>query len=132
MNVKPLLDVQIHKYEDSKSVLISNDGIGVAVITSISFSRGSEHRDELKDLIGLPDQVYDHFYAFRNRKCYIKPNASLNLAELTRVSLEKREFSPEQVEHYLESWNKQINGITIKIAYADMLGNQQESYEITL
>lgn len=132
-NIKPLLAVYPSKFINHKAVTLHNYGIGTAVITSISFSKGDKVENiSLVNLFSFPQEViWDYFWNFRQKKYYIQSGQDIVLVELTEKNLAEK-FEENTIKNILDSWQEQMDGITIKITYEDILGNPQESYETTL
>lgn len=132
-NLKPLLAVYPSKFINHKAVTLHNYGIGTAVITSISFSKGSKVENlSLVNLFSFPQKViWDYFWNFRQKRYYLQPGQDIVLLKLTEENLSSQDFDETTIKNVLDSWQEQMNGIAIKITYEDVLGNPQESYEAT-
>jgi len=133
-NIKPILDIYPSKFLDHKAVTLHNYGIGTAVITSISFSKGNKRENiSLVSFFSFPQQVvWDYFWNFKRKVYYVQSGQDLVLLRLTAENLSNQGFDDTTVKGILDSCEEQMRGINIKITYNDILGNPQEDYETTL
>src|SRR5262245_61258198 len=78
-NIKPLLAVYPSKFINKKAVTLHNYGVGTAVITAISFSKGDKR--EKVSLVSLFDLgqnvVWDYFWNFREDRYYVQPGQDI-------------------------------------------------------
>jgi hypothetical protein len=133
-NVKPILSVYPSKFINNKAVTLHNYGIGTAVITGISFSKGSKvEKVSLVNLFSLAENVaWDYFWNFRQDRYYVQPGQDIVLVKLTEENLMNQGFDQQEAEQILETWQKQMDGISIQINYEDILSNPQPIYRTTL
>jgi hypothetical protein len=124
MNVKPLVSVETNDYEDMKSVILVNHGLGTAVITHISISKdGTPARDNnIVTLIDPKNKIqWDDYSYFTQKQEYLRAGQQIYLAKLydNKSSIKKQ---------VLSQWNNRLSGIKIHICYKDVLGNKQPDY----
>ena len=133
-NLKPLLAVYPSIFINHKAVTLHNYGIGTAVITSISFSKGSKVDNlSLVNLFSFPQRIiWDYFWNFRQKRYYLQQGQDIILLKLTDKKLSDQGLGKVAIKSILDSWQEQMNGIAIKITYEDIVGNPQEDYEIIL
>jgi hypothetical protein len=81
------------------------------------------------------DPIWDDFEIFPTDKQYVKAGQEIVLAKLTRKGLAENnkelKLEDSQISEILEAWTNQLKGITIKIAYQDVLGDKQTDCERT-
>ena len=133
-NIKPLLAVYPSKFINHKAVTLHNYGIGTAVLTGISFAKGNNVDSlSLVNLFNFSEKViWDYCWSFRQRKLYVQPGQDVVLVKLTEENLAGQGFDEATIRKILDSWQEQMDGVTIYITYEDILGNLQEDYETTL
>jgi hypothetical protein len=146
-NVKPLLGINLSDYVDHKAVKLRNYGVGAAEITSIQFKRNDGKKvQKLPDLFKLPydpiwddytvfplilklpyDLISDDYTVFPRNKQYITAGQEMILAMLTKKGLAENNptLQGNQISEILVAWTTQLKGITIEIAYNDVLDKQQ-------
>ena len=134
-NVQPLLIAHTHHYVNRKGVFLANHGIGPAIITSVRISR--ENRivgivPKLLDLDSLFDRevIWDDFASIDT--AIIKNGEKVDLVLLSMRNLGEQGFSDEQQATIMEEFERQMDGISIRVEYEDILGSRQDPYEITL
>ena len=132
-NVRPILAIFTSEFVDNKGIVLSNAGIGTAVITSIVFIKGNQEVQSMPLLFNLPANVlWDNYWTFSSQKHYLIAGKSIDLIRLSASNLSRQGFSETEIANILNAWQEQVSGITIKITYEDVLGNKQENYERTL
>ena len=67
-------------------------------------------------------------YEVNRRSCYIRRQAKPDKNLMAR----RGENISKTIRKILDSWQEQMDDITIYITYEDILGNLQEDYETTL
>jgi hypothetical protein len=133
-NIKPLLAVYPSKFLTRKAITLSNYGLGTAIITAISFSKGNiVERKAIMNLFSFAKNiVWDYYWIFRENKYYVQAGQKIKLLELTHTGLSEDGLSEDDIEAILSSFQQQMEGLTIRISYEDILGNKQVDYEIRL
>ena len=132
-NVKPIVALFTMEYLDKKGIILSNAGVGTAIITNIEFYRDSQSAKNLAHLFQLPEQViWDKHWTFLQSKFYLKAGQDLVILKLSSSNLQKQGFDEQETRKILDSWKNQLEGIEINITYEDVLGNKQEHYRRTM
>ena len=137
-NLKPLLAIHSSNFLDYRAVTLCNYGIGTAVIKKVIFSKNSKqtHRKliHLFDFSKITDKKF-HFdwgWDFSESKYYLQAGQSLELFKMSKTFLSSQELGQEDINKVFTRWEEQKDGVNIKIAYEDILGNKQEDYEVRL
>lgn len=136
-NAKPILAVIPSDYTHLKSVGLSNYGVGTAIITNISFSKGDRVKDGLWKLFDLQADLppgskeveWDHYWTFGNREYYLRAGQDIQLVKLSEEILSDQKFSASNVVTILNSYRQQLKGIGVEITYKDIFGNKQPVYK---
>lgn len=132
-NIKPILAVFTSEFLNNKGIVLTNAGIGTAIITNINFSRGDKTVKSMPYLFDFPSKViWDYFWTFGERAHYLVAGKSIDLIRLTADHLIEHGFSEDKADEILNSMQEQMSGIGIKVEYEDILGNKQKIYERTL
>lgn len=134
-NLRPILTTikSDKSYMDGKYITLKNAGVGTAVIKSISFSRGQKAVRNLSLLFNLSYTIdWEYFWSFGRQNYYIEANTKIYLIGTSAENLRKQGFSRQKITKILNEIEEQMSGITIEIAYEDVLGNQQEDYRRTI
>jgi hypothetical protein len=133
INVKPILSVWTTEYLDLKGIDLINCGTGTAVITEISFIKGTQSEKNIAKLFNLGNKViWDTFWTFSNTKYYIKAGQEIKLVKLSFDQLLRQKFTQQEAIQILEKWQLELEGIKILIKYCDVFDNPQDTYERTL
>ena len=87
---------------------------------------------KLLDLDSLFDRevIWDDFASIDT--AIIKNGEKVNLVLLSMRNLGEQGFSDEQQATIMEEFERQMDGISIRVEYEDILGSRQDPYEITL
>ena len=87
---------------------------------------------KLLDLDSLFDRevIWDDFASIDT--AIIKNGERVNLVLLSVRNLREQGFSDAQQATIMEEFERQMDGISIRIEYEDVLGNRQDPYVITL
>lgn len=132
-NVRPLLTIYTLVYLNKKGVVLANQGIGPAIITSVRISRGNRLVHLLPDLFNLSElfdrEVMWDDYTGISAETYVNSGEEVNLVLLSTLNLTIQGFSDGQQRVIMEEFAKQTQGISIRIEYEDILGNRQEPFE---
>ena len=133
-NLKPLISVYPSKFIDHKAITLCNYGLGTAVITDVTFSKGDiVEKKALFKLFSFPQQIiWDYYWIFREKRYYIQAGQKIKLLELTEKGLAEDGRGKKEIQEILESLQQQMGGVKINIECSDILGNKQDVYEITL
>ena len=132
-SVKPILAVFTSEFAENKGVILSNAGVGTAIITKITFARDDKEVQALPQLFDLPENViWDNYWVFGSRKHYLIAGKSIDLIRLSANNLKEQGFSDRKISSLLKAMQDQMNGITINIDYQDVFGNKQEDSGRTL
>lgn len=131
-NVKPLLDIRISESSDGiHSIILKNHGLGPAVITGVQYYKyGKKLKDLGSSLTNLPYNAPYSKSTFDNHS-YIQKDEELHLAEITSDDLKQKNYNGTQIHEIIKSWRDDLNKTTIKIDYADVLGEPQNPLDRT-
>jgi len=126
-NIKPLLDFRIVESPDGEhSIILRNYGLGPAVIESVHFYKNGK---ELKDLRSALANLPSYTTSTIGTHSYIQKDQEIYLAEITSDKLEQKNYNKTQIHEIIESFRERLNEITIKIAYEDVLGENQTALD---
>jgi hypothetical protein len=133
-HVKPLISVYPSKFIDRKAITLTNGGLGTAIITGVTYSKGQVvERQALYKLFTIsPAVVWDYFWVFTEATYYVQAGQKIMLVELKQKGLEEDGLAKAASLDILNSLQQQMEGVKIEIEYSDVLGNKQPSYQITL
>lgn len=138
-NVKPLLYIHRLRYQDHKSLILRNHGLGPATIIEAAFSReGREATNNIAALFDLrhPDhpmepivwQTFDSIEAYR----VIPAGGEIVLIRQTaRHLMEVNAISKAQALDLLRQWQGQRKGVHVHITYTDVLGQHMDPLDFT-
>ncbi len=125
-NVKPLLSVYSEVYLDKKSIILSNQGVGTAILKTVKLSRDSNDVTNIAKLFRFKSKViWDDFRVF-GAGTYVKAGEELILVLLTKKNLNIQGYTDDKAYMILREFENQSEKITIYIEYKDVLGNSQE------
>lgn len=128
-NLTPLLASYTSEYPDRKGIIFTNSGSGTAVITEIEFIRGERKGKSIPEVVaGIP---WDTYWSFPKTKQYLKAGETIQLAMITAESLANREYSVERRREFIKRFNTDMDSLTIRAVYQDLLGNIQPEYSYT-
>lgn len=132
-SVKPILAVFTSEFAENKGVVLSNAGVGTAIITNISFAKNGKEVQSLPLLFDLPEKVkWDNYWMFGSKKHYLIAGKSIDLIRLSANNLREQGVSERKISLLLKTMQEQMNGIMVKIDYQDVFGNKQEDSGRTL
>jgi hypothetical protein len=133
-HVKPLISVYPSKFIDRKAITLTNAGLGTAVITGVTFSKGTVvEREALYKLFTFSHNVvWDYYWLFTESTYYVQAGQKIVLVDLKENGLTEDGHAKAEVFEILNSLQQQMEGVKIEIAYSDVLGNKQPNYKITL
>ena len=133
-HVKPLISVYPSKFIDRKAITLTNAGLGTAIITGVTFSKGTVvERQALYKLFTFSRNiVWDYYWLFTEATYYVQAGQKIVLVDLKEKGLTEDGHEKAEVLEILNSLQKQMEGVTIEIEYSDVLGNKQPNYKITL
>jgi hypothetical protein len=133
-NMKPLLSIYPSKFVDRKAITLCNYGLGTAIITKITFQKNElTEQNALFKLFNFGQEiVWDYYWIFREEKYYVQPGQRIKLLELSQKGLAEDGLEKDQIKALLDSFQQQMQGVTITLECSDVFGNQQEPYKITL
>jgi hypothetical protein len=125
--VRPLLLIESLKYTGNKGVILSNKGLGSAIIKSITISRKDKKVNNLRELFSFNGKIkWDDGHRFANTE-FLKSGDFIPMCLLTRKHLLEQNMQPNKANEILNSYKAELVGINIEIKYEDVLGNPQQS-----
>ena len=131
-NIRPVLAAYTLEYINLKGLTLSNCGVGTAVITDVEFSKNGRTVKNVAKLFSFDKPViWDTYWTFLKAEDYLRAGDKRALVKLSKGNLVKQGFTEEQALHVLESWQEQLDGITLAATYQNILGNEQEAFEHT-
>ncbi len=131
-NIRPLLSLGSSGFTGIKFVGLQNDGLGTAVITKINFIKNEKSVLNLADLFEFKTKViWDNFYVFSNSNYFLRAGENVTLINLTIDSLKQQEYKDSETAQIMKDFDIQLNSIVIQIEYEDLLGNKQETIDVT-
>jgi hypothetical protein len=117
-SVRPYLTTEVHLSSDDMSVLLSNYGAGVAIITNISIYRDVKHPERSFRTLLLPSQSYEaQAIDFVQDRYYMRPGDKMRMV----VASQKGNNKSDKI---LRDWARALDGINIKIDYHDIFGKR--------
>jgi len=133
-HVKPLISVYPSKFIDRKAITLTNAGLGTAIITGVTFSKGAvvEHQALCKLFTFSPQVVWDYYWLFTEATYYVQAGQKIVLVDLKEKGLTEDGHAKGAALNILNSLQQQMEGVKIEIEYSDVLGNKQPKYQITL
>ena len=132
-NIRPILRIKKLMYEDVRGVVLSNSGLGTAIITEISFLRGSQETRFLPELFRFEEPfAWDTYWRFGPWQYYLSPDESFTLVKLSLDRLLKQGLPEQTALSILGSLRDQLEGISLRFEYEDVLGNEQEPLTVEL
>ena len=133
-NMKPLLFIYPSKFVDRKAITLCNHGLGTAIITKITFQKNKlTERKALFKLFDFSQEIiWDYYWIFREKKYYVQAGQRIKLLELSDKGLAEDGLEKDEIKEILDSFQQQMQGVTITIECSDVFGNEQEPYKITL
>lgn len=118
-SVRPYLSTEVHLLSHDMSVLLSNYGAGVAIMTKISISRGEmQPKRSLGSLLPLSPNYEIDVVDFVQDQYYFRPGDKLSMVT---VGAKGNENAAEAMRDYLIN---ALDGIKIEIDYLDVLGEK--------
>ena len=127
-NIKPVLTISVSEYINYKSFVLSNCGLGTAVLVNVEISRNGSKVDNLAELFSFDEHIiWDTYWTFSHEH-YLGPKDKTTLIKLTTNNLKEQGYNEMKSLQILKKWQEQIEGINIKIAYEDIYGNRQKEY----
>ena len=134
-DLRPLLTIYTLVYLNKKGIVLANQGIGPAIITSVRISRGNKTVDLLPELFDL-SKLFNRAVAWDDftdigAETYVKSGEEVNLILLSTGNLGNQGFSARQQGTIMEEFANQTQGVSIRIEYEDILENKQEPHEET-
>jgi len=132
--IKPLLSINVTVGSNERSVTLSNEGLGTAIITEIVFTKdGRQSNRALPSVLNLNIRFeWDFLREFGERGCYLRAGQSVQLASLSIACLMEQGLPNATVGEILRTVDAQLRGLEISINFEDVLGNRQNPYETTL
>jgi hypothetical protein len=123
-NVKPLLATHINGYDDDKGLVLTNHGAGTAVIQRILFRSGKRTASSVADLIELPREiVWNECPDFEDSTVYLAPRTAEVLLAINEQQLTEQGLTETEIRATLDAVEKQLEKISVRITYSDVLGN---------
>jgi hypothetical protein len=137
-SVKPFLMIQSQTYEDLKSIRLTNNGLGPAIIKSAQFvKRDQPTTDKIVDL-------FDHLrkaepqWRLWERVVNLPSNRAIRaqddvlLIKQSLEHLEKQGIEARTGRKLLNDWQKEKTGIEVYIQYEDIFGREMKPLKDTL
>lgn len=132
-NIKPLIEISHSGYEGVKKFVLSNNGLGTAIIRRIEFINEVGETTNLALSFRFEEKfLWDDFYQFSNTETYLRPGETKVLVSLTNDNLRNQGFSSEAASAILKSFDDQVQNIKANIVYEDLLGNLVGDFVFTL
>lgn len=131
-NIKPILDIGTIEDKDGKiSLILRNYGLGPAVITDVQIYKNGQKFKDLRSV--LANLQYNAPYAMQTLgyNSYIHKDQEIILAEMSPADLKQKNYDETQIHEIIKSWRESLNETTIKIAYEDILGENQPTLHRT-
>ena len=130
-NVRPFFWTKLQTYEDLKSIILRNDGVGPAVITRATFSRGEKSTSRIVDLFDLDIPYWETFTSVSPGRV-VPPEGEVVLLKQSLQHLRGQGIDEAVGLARLAEWQAQRSGIHISIEFEDLYGNPMKKYERTI
>jgi hypothetical protein len=127
-NVRPFFWTRIQTYVDLKSIILRNDGMGPAVITSAIFTKGGKSTSRLVELFNL-DIPYWETYAPISPGRVVPSQGEIVLIKQSLDHLRGQKIERTKGLAILEELQTQQSGIHLRIEFEDIYGNAIQAYE---
>ena len=121
-NVRPLLHVVQHAFDEEGGLMLHNNGAGLAVIKHLTCSRDGKESSDLVEVLGFDDITWDEFTEVAD-EFYIQPGEALTMVQLTLEHLGKQGYSEEDAREMLDNLEKQLDETTVVVTCEDVFGN---------
>lgn len=130
-SVLPRLRIIASYWLNLKNVLVTNCGVGTAVIDKVTFEKGGEqsHRT-LAVLFQLPNNLgWDTWVEFHPEEPFLlRPGETARLIQLSERGLRFQGVEPKDALAILRSFYDDLVGTRITVEYSDVYNNEQPKY----
>jgi len=130
-SVLPRLRIIASYWTNHKSILLTNCGVGTAVVDSISFEKnGNQSRRTLADLFDLPDDLgWDTWVLFHSDEPFLlRPGETAPLLQLSQRGLQSQGVDAADALRRLQAFQRDFVGTRVAIEYSDVYENTQDQY----
>ena len=136
-NMRPILKIRTQKYVNRKAIILRNVGIGPAIITNATFSKECKSTNKIVDLFEqLPIPFWEKFINLPDGTVLPAHEDSILVLQtsghLTDANVQETSITNDQALDILKRWDRIKSGIHVSIEYEDVLGNTQDSVDLTL
>jgi hypothetical protein len=127
-NVRPFFWTKLQTYQDLKSIILRNDGVGPAVVTTATFTKNGRSTNRLVELFDVPIPVWEMFTAVSPGRV-VPPQGEIVLVKQSLNHLLGQGIDASQGRDILKDWQSQRRGIEIRVEFEDIYGNAIQPYE---
>ena len=129
-HVKPLLATFTDEFDHFKAITLTNNGMGTAIIDNVAINKGNRIANCVANLFTFDiAMTWDNYWSFTTVPMSVKPGQEYVLCSLSLEQLEHNVHNAMEANNILESWQRQLEGITIRLSYTDVFGVRQPDYE---
>lgn len=128
-NVRPFFWTKVLTYADHKAVILRNDGVGPAVITSLTFTRSGRSEARVVDLLNVsPPKYWETFTAARSGRV-VPPQGEIVLLRQTRDHLLGQGITDTAAAlDLLRDIQQDWHGITLEVRFHDIYEHERPPY----
>ncbi|MGB2571851.1 hypothetical protein ACPFP2_25865 [Micromonospora citrea] len=131
-SIQPVLGILTSEFMDYKAIKIINYGTGTAVITASEICKDGRRVRNMAQLFEFDRPIiWKNYWTFPESDFYLRSGQELTLASITHESVEKQ-FDGSSADSVMEAWQKQLDGIEIKLSYRDVARLREYEYRRTL
>lgn len=127
-NIRPLLTTHYESGSDWIEAALVNAGLGTAVITQLTLSKGDRKGCSILPVVDLPVEL-DCYDTFEGPEEYLQSGQDdkMVILSLSTDALKKQGFREAQIRKTFHLIEEQIGGVILDVDYEDVLGNKQPS-----
>jgi len=117
-SVRPFVTTGVHLLPNDMSVSLSNDGVGLAILTQVALRRNDGNpTTSLANLVpSSTDCRVEQAIDFVQSEYYLRPGDTLPLARAAAANAKKPDAA-------LKHWEESLRGIALEVTYRDIVGN---------
>jgi hypothetical protein len=127
-NIRPLLTPRYESGLDLIEAALVNAGLGTAVITQLTLSKGDRKGTSIRSVVDLPVEL-DCYDTLDEPEEYLQSGQDdkMVILSLSRDALKEQGFRGAKIRKTFRLIEEQIDGVILDVDYEDVLGNKQPS-----
>lgn len=129
-SVRPILKIRTQKYVNRKAIILSNRGLGPALIKHASFEKGGKTTNNVVELFS-PIPMWDSYINVPD-DTVLPPGDEFVLVAASASNLESNGETREQALATLERIEREQSGIKIDIKFENAHGIEQDTFSLVL